>query len=119
MAASTGFMARHGPHQAAQKSTSTGPGSSSTSRLKLYCSRSITHLRSTSLLRGGELLDALAGHFGDVHIAARIDAEHVGHLALPGRGPLLAEAAQRCAVRAEYPDPVRPAVGHEESISGE
>src|SRR4051794_23017311 len=37
----TGFMARHGPHHAAQKSTSTGPGSSSTSRLKLYSSRSI------------------------------------------------------------------------------
>ncbi len=32
---------RHGPHHAAQKSTSTGPGSSSTSRLKLYSSSSI------------------------------------------------------------------------------
>src|SRR5262245_30723738 len=35
-AATTGFIARHGGHHGAQKSTSTGPGSSSTSRLKLY-----------------------------------------------------------------------------------
>src|SRR4051812_23608241 len=32
----TGFIARHGPHHAAQKSTSTGPAAFSTSRLKLY-----------------------------------------------------------------------------------
>src|SRR5436305_6974550 len=39
-AATTGFMARHGGHHGTQKSTRTGPGSSSTSRLKLYSSSS-------------------------------------------------------------------------------
>src|SRR5262245_54617780 len=40
----TGLRARHGPHHGAQKSTRTGPGSSSTSRLKLYFScKSMLH----------------------------------------------------------------------------
>src|SRR5207237_5069885 len=41
-ASTTGFIARHGGHQEAQKSTSTGPGDSSTSVFQLNSSSNMT-----------------------------------------------------------------------------
>src|SRR6266581_1464115 len=66
-----------------------------------------------------ELLDAFVVNFGDVDVPARIDAEHVRHPELSRRNALLAKAAEGLPVGAEDADPVRTAVGHEQSIPGQ